>query len=831
MRALILFCLLTVFASAQDAELTNHKCGISLVWGVGDGSDKGTAYAEEYWFHDKLLSDRKTVYIKDDTLITMSHNAENRARTSTSFYVRIGANGLDNTPATGDEGIIRYKVDRDYQFKWLWHNDGSANVLPAYSAPFAFEDLEYEPGVPVVGTTGDNGIAFTIANKATRYYRGMVDSVGDEWHTITVADDDSGFVTFPEWKASDGKVFYFVVNPKTPCLTVRATVDGQFYTTPPKAYFIPVIHDQTTYFNAGTGTVTFELRDINGNNVFYRINGGSFTDAGANNVTLDQDDFSSGTNTLEYYYAGNAAYTKTRTVVKNPSFPSAGETHGNIFWEDAAGWTVIQSRALRAPYLQRISYDSTNNDGYTAWRTPNGMEQGMVGRRVVSEYAADNAIYAKLFGLSAKRSTTAVRTYAQIAKEMLMDNHGSIDPVGKENGFPDVEVPSREVIYRGYYDVKNVISSAVAYDTLLGIYKSTDAAGGITAIEDYFIRDSMARWAREEIFANLSASNFNTVENSRGGMWDSARKVGALAIAIAMPAYSSPVFGTSGVDGVSTANGTWNPQPTGAAATWKELYITDAIANTGYPNLTFRGLGMEDWNFNDDGNFVDRLNYFELMRRPFGMSANMLPMYFPGTPIPDTRAALVNAAEGDIIGLGSDSSPPQFYSFITAVNERFPDSSALSHSTMLARADTDPQGRKKSLEAERVYGLIWYDDTYFGDTPPPSPPADPTSVTASATSLSSIRVTWTDAAINEDYYEIRRGLNGTDWDAAEQLPAGTTSYDATGLLSNTLYYFEVRAGSATDGVSGWVGASETTDTPEVLVQPRKVKKGAVRLLQ
>lgn len=43
----ILLLLPVAAAVAMDNELSNSKSGIDVLWGAGDGSDKGTAYAEE----------------------------------------------------------------------------------------------------------------------------------------------------------------------------------------------------------------------------------------------------------------------------------------------------------------------------------------------------------------------------------------------------------------------------------------------------------------------------------------------------------------------------------------------------------------------------------------------------------------------------------------------------------------------------------------------------------------------------------------------------------------------------------------------------------------
>ena len=87
-----------IVCAYADSELTNWKGGIDVLW----GGAKGTAYQEEYWFHDKLVNDTKAVWIRADTTISMRHNDRNMGTTSGRGKVLIGADG---------GGLIRYKID------------------------------------------------------------------------------------------------------------------------------------------------------------------------------------------------------------------------------------------------------------------------------------------------------------------------------------------------------------------------------------------------------------------------------------------------------------------------------------------------------------------------------------------------------------------------------------------------------------------------------------------------------------------------------------------------------------------------------------------------
>ncbi len=96
---------------------------------------------------------------------------------------------------------------------------------------------------------------------------------------------------------------------------------------------------------------------------------------------------------------------------------------------------------------------------------------------------------------------------------------------------------------------------------------------------------------------------------------------------------------------------------------------------------------------------------------------------------------------------------------------------------------------------------------------PPASPAAPNNLAASATGTSSIDVSWTDNASDEDNIVLQRADNSGFTGATEfTLAANTTSYNDTGLSENTTYYYRVKA-TNTGGDSAWSAtASAITDT-------------------
>jgi hypothetical protein len=108
----------------------------------------------------------------------------------------------------------------------------------------------------------------------------------------------------------------------------------------------------------------------------------------------------------------------------------------------------------------------------------------------------------------------------------------------------------------------------------------------------------------------------------------------------------------------------------------------------------------------------------------------------------------------------------------------------------------------------------WAAGSPFNATPP-SPPAAPTGLAATAVSTTQIDLSWTDNATNETAYEVEHstaGIGGT-YTLLVSLPAGSTAYSNTGLTQSTEYCYRVRAvnGAGPSAYDGPVCA--TTSAP------------------
>lgn len=845
--------------------VTNYKSGIDVTWGGTEGTD----WAEEYWYHDKLRDDHKVVYIKSTTAITMAHNALNQAQyhTAQGGNQIIGVNGRDGIADSGDEGQIRYNLDRDRQYKVRWAANyagtDSANVAAAYTAPFTLASLEYESGVPVVGTTGHNG--GSVTSQTARYYRGIVDPFGDEWHTLAYADDDSGFLDirnpgyesqgFVDVKfwASDGKTVLLVVNPKTPCLTVAVTGDAQFYTTPPKAYYTPKVVAQTTYISAGTGSVSITLHDINGNNVFWRIGGGSFTDAGSATKVLTAADFSTGSNTLEYYYAGNAAYTKTRTVVKDPTHPSLAESHGDYLWVDSTGYSTVLDRITRAPYKATF-------DGYKAGNSATGQSAwdsyGHQGNRfnggasIVSNghpfcAALRNAFVAKVEGFTYTKSGGAM-SHGEYAIDMLLDQPALVDMLGWELQPSGDVMPSRDLNLIGYYDSVPAVEAIFAYDIIVANFRDNQVTGGITAIDDYFVRDVFGKQAYKSML--WSADMVGGGGGYKPGMWGGAHYMEAISIGIIMREYTSPVFGTSGFGTVQTTYPLC-PYETDEL-TWKEALFDETTTTSAFPNYCWpisfskydavgdvassdslflksgiTGYKEGDW-WARDGYFV-----FGTMGYHMCTYANMA-LQWVGSVNSRLIVGLVNAASGTLDTYYDKTRPgytgPFRHTMLTALNARFPDVVSAGLAWTQGLSSTNNDSDDKAMQDAGVFGFAWYDDQL------PSDPEDPGDVTAPTPDQAEIdnvavfgdglRITATTAsdASGTVIYEFSCVEAGetTFW-----LPSQSSNvFTIIGLLPATLYDCRVRAKDLYGNTTAQSGITQQT-TAAADSRPRRSPRG------
>ena len=707
LSALLFPAILLVQTSYADVS-PPVKSGISLTLEGQEGVD----FAIEDLYHDPLVFPRRVIYLKANTKLKFTHNNRNVLDRN------------DLLPSNDqNRGQIRYKVDQERQWRSY---TGGAN--PSYGSSVSLSQMRYADNSQVVGSVGDNG---NSPSDLTSYWtKGVLDSFGDEWHTVLVWDDDSWRNVANEYKASDGIYHVVVVNPKTPAIRWITSGNGQFYTTPAKNYWIPKIYDQVTYLQ---GNVTCELRDINGNNVFYRINGGNFINAGANHVQIAASQFTVGENILEYYYAGQTAHTKTRKVVRDPAFPSAGENHGNLMWVNDQGWQKIRARLNQEPYkprYERYEWDSSHlGNGQSTW----GYRDL---RRKTHQFALPNALVAKNRGNEFSNfiynGEGSTKPYAEFAKEMVLDNARTMDATGYEAVWPGEALPNKEQFYRGYWDVDTIYSQAFAYDLLVSQYRSDQHPNGLTPIEDYFIRDCLASWAWECLQVRSGMSRLR----AERGMWGNMRSIGGIVCGMVMPTYSTPYYGTSGFDNQSTQVYPWCPFPD-TNYTWKQGLFDpiSAVNITGYPNMHYQRLLEQIPNNNDalfdgSGNWGDKIGYLDLplCGHSCMILGNLSKQYYPTRDWPEMFLGFDKATRGQLIATGSGTSPYR-RAMLLLMNGNFPELTERNLPWIKSRPSGDKESFGPQLFGAKVYGLIWYDHTFSNEGGPVDPPEPPQATT------------------------------------------------------------------------------------------------------
>jgi len=738
----------------------DYKSGISIRYSGTEGVD----WIAEDMYHEPLVNNRRTVYIKAATTITLSHNELNVLAKGPGTSVVLVSTGKDGVLGTADDGnygmpgIIRYRVDGDMSLGkelWAWNHPDERTKqgtlkplpvgnlkLPAYTTPLSFATLMYEPykpSLPVLGKVGDNGVAIT--DSSNYYYYGVRDSAGDEWHSLQIGDDD--YASYPlsddqkeVYWASDGKEQLFVVNPKTPCITVTRTGNGQFYTTPAKAYFVPKIYDQTTYIQPGTGSVSIKLTNIYDGPVEYRINTGDWINNGTAMVTLMDSAFDTGSNILECRYASTPDVVRTRKIVKNPPFPSAGESHGNLMWADDNEFQKIKARLTRAPYkwfweskllgdadtTMRQKWDAFGGKGHRRWA---------FGSWYTSNTAADlNAFVALINGWDAKPGVTT-KSWAQYAKGMLLENILNLDPVGIMVSTGNMPAPMTENRGAGYNVVKNTHSTAIAYDLLIAHYRSDQHADGITPIEDYFIRDMLASYA-------LIA--FRAFASAELGLWATAQATGVLMTGLAMPDYDTPYYGTSGYNDPPTpASHNYTPFPD-ESFTWKEVLTDIKLAPdqdpsnpssrvVRYPNRSatydMENLYHTMFCINGHWDYIN-LGYYNLMTVPWWVTTNLTAIHAPASyQWPVIHQSYLRSVKGEMMPFCGGAGGPEGAKYsqqLCAINDRHPTVAKQGRTALIYPPPKAPASNGAYVSS--LYELIWYDDV--GEVA--SPPAAPTNL-------------------------------------------------------------------------------------------------------
>jgi hypothetical protein len=124
--------------------------------------------------------------------------------------------------------------------------------------------------------------------------------------------------------------------------------------------------------------------------------------------------------------------------------------------------------------------------------------------------------------------------------------------------------------------------------------------------------------------------------------------------------------------------------------------------------------------------------------------------------------------------------------------------------------DVDPAN---SADAVRSMAITAPTVAAFRSSAASTPPADPSSLGASAPTHDRVDLNWSDNAGDETGFRIERSTDGSSFSQIATLGANASSYSDTGRAASTLYYYRVRAynGAGNSGYSNV--ASATTQAP------------------
>jgi titin len=102
------------------------------------------------------------------------------------------------------------------------------------------------------------------------------------------------------------------------------------------------------------------------------------------------------------------------------------------------------------------------------------------------------------------------------------------------------------------------------------------------------------------------------------------------------------------------------------------------------------------------------------------------------------------------------------------------------------------------------------------------PPAEPSSLVATAVSSSQINLSWTDNATSESGFTVERSADGVSYVSIATLGTNATSYQNTGLPPATTYRYRVSAFNAAgaSAPSNVATATTTATTPPVVAPTR-----------
>ncbi|MEO7976215.1 LamG-like jellyroll fold domain-containing protein [Flavobacterium sp.] len=175
-----------------------------------------------------------------------------------------------------------------------------------------------------------------------------------------------------------------------------------------------------------------------------------------------------------------------------------------------------------------------------------------------------------------------------------------------------------------------------------------------------------------------------------------------------------------------------------------------------------------------------------------------------------TKFGFINGGSGHVYG-----APAPLDTDNDGIPDAWEDNNGLDKNTADALAVSTTNAPYLNIEV--------YINSLTNETPadfliPPSNVNFTNVVTTEVPPLSSLTVNWIDGAANEDNYVVERSINGTDYTEIVTLNTNVTSYNDTGLLPNTTYYYRLKATNSTESSVYETGSLTTPPIPSAPVK-------------
>lgn len=222
-------------------------------------------------------------------------------------------------------------------------------------------------------------------------------------------------------------------------------------------------------------------------------------------------------------------------------------------------------------------------------------------------------------------------------------------------------------------------------------------------------------------------------------MWGSSRNTGALMVAKVLPTYSTPYYGTSGMDGVTTTVYEWAPfEAQSNNTTWKKTFydqdnslIGPYIGQSGRmgyepkPDNGNSALFRDDSVLNSAGNpsnWIDRLPYTSWNQMGKNIGWYCWLMSVAGYDMVTGRAELNDFLDAISSGnlypgktTGSETMNDTVRrNYIMLSNSRFPTVAANSAAWSQGLAGSDDESESSRITSTGLVAAFMYSDVYYG---------------------------------------------------------------------------------------------------------------------